>query len=197
MANQFIARNGLVSKGTTTISGSLITTQPVTFSGSLDVTGSGTFTDGLTVTGTVNATGITNFNTSGGSYVRFTGAVGGTITYGYASYFGTYYFAGWTASGGTNVGLQSGATGRLFLGNGNNPDLMIYDNKLSIGSFNTPTAKLQVKGSGTTSATTALLVENSSAQPALTVKDDKTATFGGDIFTANGSTLSGSFGSSG
>jgi hypothetical protein len=60
-----------------------------------------------------------------------------------------------------------------------------------------PTARLHVKGSGTTSATTALLVENSSAQAALTIKDDKTATFGGDIFTANGSTLSGSFGSSG
>ena len=42
-----------------------------------------------------------------------------------------------------------------------------------------PTARLHVKGSGATSATTTALFENSSSVACLTIKDDLTSTFGG------------------
>jgi hypothetical protein len=48
-----------------------------------------------------------------------------------------------------------------------------------------PTARLQVKGSGSTSATTSLLVQNSSATTTLSVNDAGTVTTGGDIFAGN------------
>jgi hypothetical protein len=53
------------------------------------------------------------------------------------------------------------------------------------GSIITPTARLQVKGSGSTSATTSFLVQNSAGTAALTVKDDLTLTFGGVLTTSS------------
>jgi hypothetical protein len=44
-----------------------------------------------------------------------------------------------------------------------------------------PTARLQVKGSGSTSATTSLLVQNSAGTTSLSVNDAGTVTTGGDI----------------
>lgn len=49
---------------------------------------------------------------------------------------------------------------------------MIVSGNVGIGQ-NTPTARLHVTGSGSTSSTTALLVENSSGTDALTVRDDQ------------------------
>ena len=49
------------------------------------------------------------------------------------------------------------------------------------GGFN-PSGTVHIKGSGSTSATTSLLVQNSAGTAALTVKDDLTSTFGGSIF---------------
>jgi hypothetical protein len=46
-----------------------------------------------------------------------------------------------------------------------------------------PTARLQVKGSGSTSATTSLLVQNSSATTILSVNDAGNATIGGTLTT--------------
>jgi hypothetical protein len=46
-------------------------------------------------------------------------------------------------------------------------------------------ARLGIKGSGSTSATTSLLVQNSAGTAALTVRDDLSATFGGNITTNN------------
>ena len=46
-----------------------------------------------------------------------------------------------------------------------------------------PSARTHIQGSGSTSATTSLLVQNSAGSSALTVKDDLTSTFGGAIFT--------------
>jgi hypothetical protein len=48
-----------------------------------------------------------------------------------------------------------------------------------------PTARLQVKGSGSTSATTSLLVQNSAGTTSLSVNDAGTVTTGGDIFAGN------------
>lgn len=50
----------------------------------------------------------------------------------------------------------------------------------------TPTARLQVKGSGSTSATTSLLVQNNAGTAAMTVKDDRNI-FIGDLTTADSS----------
>ena len=50
--------------------------------------------------------------------------------------------------------------------------------RLGVGT-NAPTATAHFKGSGTTSATTSLLVQNSAGTSALTVRDDLSAIFGG------------------
>jgi hypothetical protein len=57
-------------------------------------------------------------------------------------------------------------------------------NGLGVG-ISATTARLQVRGTGSTSATTSLLVQNSAGTAALTVKDDLSATFGGSITTSN------------
>jgi hypothetical protein len=56
----------------------------------------------------------------------------------------------------------------------------------------TGTAKLQVVGSGSTSATTSFLVQNSSGTAALTVKDDLTSTFNSNVIVTGGSQVSSS-----
>jgi len=55
----------------------------------------------------------------------------------------------------------------------------------SSGYSNVASAMLQVVGSGSTSATTSLLVQNSAGTAALTVKDDLSSTFGGNINGGN------------
>lgn len=57
-----------------------------------------------------------------------------------------------------------------------------FYNNLAIG-VDTSTARFLVKGSGSTSATTTALFQNSSSVAALTIKDDLTSTFGGIITT--------------
>ena len=56
------------------------------------------------------------------------------------------------------------------------------DSGLGINMNATPTAQLQIKGSGATSATTALLVENSAGTDLLKVADDGGINFNGNIF---------------
>lgn len=48
---------------------------------------------------------------------------------------------------------------------------------------------LHIKGSGSTSATTSLLVQNSAGTAALTIKDDLSATFGGSISNSGSATF--------
>jgi hypothetical protein len=66
------------------------------------------------------------------------------------------------ASGSTTRFTTNNTGGLAFLGNG------IFTG----GAFDIPAARLQVKGSGATSATTALLVENSAGTELLKVRDD-------------------------
>ena len=96
-------------------------------------------------------------------------------------------------AGAVNIGTLAGAAGRLNFFNTNvsiqrtsgsgfeiktgtdNAAMHINSSQLvgvGFGSAVTPTARLQVRGAGTTSATTALLVENSAAALALQVRDD-------------------------
>jgi hypothetical protein len=73
----------------------------------------------------------------------------------------------------------SGAIKNLIQGNG---DSYITSGALGIGTT-TPNAKLQVKGSGTTSATTSLLVQNGAGTDLLKVADDGNTIFGANIGT--------------
>ena len=52
-----------------------------------------------------------------------------------------------------------------------------------IGAFGPYSARLDVKGSGSTSATNTALFKNSSSVAALTIKDDLTSTFGGRVIS--------------
>jgi hypothetical protein len=65
-----------------------------------------------------------------------------------------------------------------------NGELRVASPNVSIGLTSYP-ARLAVKGSGSTSATTSLLVQNSAGTSALTVKDDLSATFGGSLTIPN------------
>jgi len=56
---------------------------------------------------------------------------------------------------------------------------------VTIGASQTSGARLVVKGSGSTSATSSLLVQNSSSTTTLRVNDAGTVTTGGDIFAGN------------
>jgi hypothetical protein len=75
--------------------------------------------------------------------------------------------------------LENLGGGKLYFGG---LGLMTEFNAI-IGSLSVaPSARLQVRGSGSTSATTSLLVQNSAGSEALKITDDLTATFGGNIF---------------
>lgn len=67
--NEFVARNGIVSKDNSTISGSLLISGSVGIGTSspqstLDVSGSGTFSNGLLVTGSIINNGVNIQNLS-------------------------------------------------------------------------------------------------------------------------------------
>jgi hypothetical protein len=61
--------------------------------------------------------------------------------------------------------------------------------RLGVGT-NSPSATAHFKGSGTTSSTTSLLVQNSAGTAALTITDDRNATFGSAVSTG-GNIISG------
>jgi hypothetical protein len=72
--------------------------------------------------------------------------------------------------GANALGIYDGTDYRVVLKSGN----------LGVGEVS-PTARTQIKGSGATSATTSLLVQNSAGSSALTIKDDLSSLFGGDV----------------
>jgi hypothetical protein len=65
------------------------------------------------------------------------------------------------------------------------------NNRLGVGLNSSITARLHVRGSGTTSATTALLVQNSTPTDILTVRDDNKVIAHGGIFTGGANTVAG------
>jgi hypothetical protein len=62
------------------------------------------------------------------------------------------------------------------------------NNRLGVGT-NTPSATGHLKGSGSTSATTSLLVQNSAGSQALKIADDLRADFGGPVILAGNITI--------
>lgn len=123
--------------------------------------------------------------------------------------------AGTSWSGGTNNGgisiypsnvggfatatynfLSGSGFAHCFITNAQNR-LFINDAGVGVNSIN-PTAKLQIVGSGSTSATTSLLVQNSGGSEALKITDDKTITLrGSSVFNSVGLKLNGDFGNVG
>jgi hypothetical protein len=95
-----------------------------------------------------------------------------------------------TPSGGSPSGVSGSVQftdGTNFASDGTNFFWDDTNNRLGIGT-NTPTAKLEVKGSGATSATTSLLVQNSGGSSALEVKDNLTTTLYGNLQLLNANT---------
>jgi hypothetical protein len=123
-------------------------TQSVNISGSLNITGTSTFSDTITS----NASGFTLFNV-GGNGIRM-----GNIVFG---------------SGGVST-TQGGSAGSITLSSANfNIGLNKYvsiNGTLTVNGDSTNSAL--IKGSGTTSATTALLVQNANASASLSVLDN-------------------------
>jgi hypothetical protein len=64
--------------------------------------------------------------------------------------------------------------------------IRINSDKVGIGGNTSATARLQVKGSGTTSATTSLLVQNSAGTEFMKITDNGVTTFGGTVQNLGG-----------
>jgi hypothetical protein len=67
--------------------------------------------------------------------------------------------------------------------------LVVSDVRFGGNFIGIPDARVHVRGSGTTSSTTALLVQNANASASFTIKDDLNATFAGVISGPNSYTL--------
>ena len=96
-------------------------------------------------------------------------------------------------SGGTNLqgagnGLWLGANGRqdmVFTWDGNNYS---QSTSFTFGVNSSLGAKVGIKGSGSTSATTSFLVQNSSGTAAMTIKDDRSTNLNGGLYINTGIT---------
>ena len=205
MPNEFIARNGIISRGNLIVSGSLVTTQPTTFSGSLSLAGDLNFQAGATryisMSAAPTAGNGSNLVMQGGD--ANTGGQGGSLYFrvglgaggpGYGSiYIGNQavssVFPVIELSGPTTIYNSGPNTGTVLTVNGGGQLAMRYDwdninlvtSAVSSASrilrF-TGASQYQVRGSGTTSSTTAFQVQNANASSSFLVRDDSTVTIG-------------------
>ena len=81
-------------------------------------------------------------------------------------------------SNGAYILYRNSANANIFAIDANSAAAGIIGD-FGVGAFGPYSARLQVKGSGSTSATTNALFQNSSSVACLTIKDDLTSTFGG------------------
>ncbi len=84
--------------------------------------------------------------------------------------------------------LQSGAYYQVAYNNGMIGQSIDFQGNVAFGNVATLGARLGIKGSGSTSATTSLLVQNSAGTQTLKIQDDGTSTIGtsgSGIFTVN------------
>jgi hypothetical protein len=121
--------------------------------------------------GVVSINPSTNFTTTSANQIRI-----GEPTNNVGYYFNLGYFI----SGSTYKSvIQS------FQGTGG--DLLLNPNGGNVGiGLASPTARTHIQGSGSTSATTSLLVQNSAGTQLFKVADDGRADFGGTLFGVNG-----------
>jgi hypothetical protein len=195
MPNEFIARNGIISRGNLIVSGSLVTTQPTTFSGSLSLTGDLNFQPGATryvtiaspTTGAGNnlivQAGSGNVEGAGGNIYLYPGSGAGGPGPG-RTYIGNEY--GWDGvyvTGLLTVIEQGPDTGTAFSIRAGGQTAMRWDwdnpnttiSAITAGNrvlrF-TGASQYQVRGSGATSSTTAFQVQNANASASLAVLDN-------------------------
>ena len=205
MANEFIARNGLIAQNNSTITGSLTVTQGIT--GSLFGTSSWS-------TNAVSASNVTVTNdtsTNATHYIVFSPSTTGSakvtidssgLTYNPSTNLltaGDLTLASGGSrtltvqaqgAGGTEIKLLPNSTGghaRINVGNTTQPldfqmnsvDVMriAQDGKVGIGTTGA-TAKLEVRGTGINSSTTAFLIENATLSDLFKVLDDGTVIAG-------------------
>ena len=173
MPNQFVARNGIISKGDLIVTGSLTSTNGFTgsFSGS-------TSAPGLTTQVTYNNNGVLSAD-SGFVYSGSNVGIGTTVPTEKLQIDGSSILAGSTLSkfykyqygSGFAIWAMGGADGFDIKRESSTYFSISSGGNVRIGTT-TSTAKLQVKGSGTTSATTAFRVENANASGSMVVLDD-------------------------
>jgi hypothetical protein len=84
----------------------------------------------------------------------------------------------------TDNGPLSATAKLLTDGLGNDSALSLSTTAVGVG-ITTPTARAHVRGTGSTAATTTLRVENSGGNAALTILDDRAATFGSSLVVGN------------
>ena len=195
MGNELKVQNSLVVAGPAIISGSLTTIGGLVASGSFNVTGSLNITNGgldvqsATQTGTGTALNILNVGYSNSTIGIVTGSAFLVSTTANSS---NRYTTTLRVGGGSDTSAHY-----LRYGEGNANGLRLDRSNSALGIFTgngvyisntdtdiTPSARLHVKGSGTTSSTTALLVQNANASSSLQVRDDGSTLFNG----SNGST---------
>ena len=181
MPNEFKIRNGLVVEGgSTIITGSLIVAGGITGSFSGSVVGAFPFTGSANITGSLGVIGPSTFSGSVGiadnltlstggfiygdtttPYIRLNNTLGSQLAYGPTNYIDV---GGPTTIVNANVNIIRFRSNRI-----------VATQNTIIGTSNieeVPTARLQVRGSGATSATTALLVQNSNTSASLVVLDN-------------------------
>ena len=193
MSLEFIARNGIISRGNIIVTGSL------TASGSLALTniGSSVFSGSITqIDSTASFGGLVGIGTTTPIYrldivstATFLGNNGGQI--GFKQADGSYGV----------IGIQGGGWGALGLwGPGRfttsvTPDLRIFgsngavsianSNNLLVGANPSNTARVSIQGSGTTSSTTSLLVQSSTGGQRLKITDDGSVYFATNMRISN------------
>ena len=172
MPNEFIARNGIISKGNVVVTGSVTATGGIITSGSLIHTGS------LNISGSVVVTGsITSTNYIQPQYIASSASVVVMKPIG-----GSQYTTDFSTGGAGDL--------RFYYGGGGGWSFNWYTNnikRVTIGDGGlTVTGSAIVKGTGTTSATTSLLVQNSAGSTAMQITNDL-----GIIFPGKGQDSSG------
>jgi hypothetical protein len=148
----------------------LLTTPPngsanTTFNGRIIGTHGGAGNSALALGTIVADTSGSNFNLSIGQASTITTAQNGLAIGRLTS------ITGWSNATAIGYGAIAGANNAVALGD--------VSALLQIGGNFTPTARVHVRGTGSTSATTSLLVQNSSGTEALKVTDDRTTTISG------------------
>ena len=171
--------------------------------------------DGNTFVGINSAMGDDNsyFNTMIGYAASITAVqpknvvIGAQATSGSAEVVAIGHLASSSASAGIAIGAQASVTGSQGVAIGrtartttaNGFALGNSSALLQIGGNFVPTARVHIKGLGATSATTSLLVQNSTGNNALQIQDNFNATFGSTalkILTIRPEDTTGTFGNS-
>ena len=167
-----------------------VTNSPVTSSGTLTVAGNGTtsqYIDGTgalqtfpTIPGTPTLQEVTTAGNTSTNSIRLTSGQ-------YELYTGTTEIGVIKNTSGV-FDIRTASTRDIKLGSTTHGDIMFLegtDGSVGIGT-SSPSARTHIVGSGATSATTALLVENSAGTDGLVVKDNADVTVGNALFVGGG-----------